>query len=480
MHGASHQPSGEDLLARLDRLPVSKPHRRVLLQGGMGWMFEGYDGVLLGYAASAVIALWSVGSTQAGWLLSSVFIGFLIGALISGVVADRIGRRRVLMYALVVYVVFTLLAATSSSAGELIVWRVLGGIGIGAEATMIIPYVSEFLPARSRGRAAANTMIFLGVGYSLAALTAVLVISPMPEPGWRIACLIGAAPVLLLLWWRRTLSESPRFLIAQGRIDEAAAVVERFERESAADGRTGEVGGSAPPAEPDDAQRASSAAPRSAREQLRALWRRGMASRTAVVCTLWFTYQATHYGYSTWLPTLLVLKGFSIAESFSFGLAGALAQIPGYYVAAAISERIDRKWSVVLFLLVSGGCAAGLGAADSAVTIFACTIALSFFMNGIGGPIYTYTAEIYPTESRTTGMGQASAVARMGAILAPVAIGYLHAALGFGGVFAVLCGLLLVGTVVLAAFGLRTAGRSLEELQRPTAPPRGAQERSAR
>ncbi|GAB3290533.1 MFS transporter [Parasphingorhabdus pacifica] len=462
MTTSSPPPTGTELLARLDRLPLTKPHRRVMLQGGMGWLFEGYDGVLLGYVASAVVVLWSIESALAGWLLSSVFIGYLVGALIAGVLADRIGRRRVLMYALLVYVVFTLAAATASDPGELIVWRVLSGVGIGAEAATLIPYVSEFLPARSRGRNAGNTMIFLGVGYVLAALTSVVVISPHPEPGWRIACLLGAAPVLLLLWWRRNLAESPRFLVARGRLAEANEIVERFEREAASAGVSVE-----PVPASERGERGHEPVPgrRNALRQFAGLWGSGLAGRTAVVCVLWFTYQATHYGYSTWLPTLLVLKGFTITESFSFGLAGAVAQIPGYYVAAAVSDRLDRKWTIVVFLVISGGCAAGLGAAGSSVVIFCFTVALSFFMSGAGGTIYVYTAEVYPTASRATGMGQASATARVGAILAPVAIGYLYADLGFGGVFTMLCAILLLGTVLLAGFGLRTAGRSLEDLQ---------------
>ncbi|MER7015751.1 MFS transporter [Saccharopolyspora sp. NPDC000359] len=454
---AAPQPTGTELLARLDRLPVGRPHRRLMLQGGLGYLFESYDAVLLGYAASAVVALWSVGSGLAGWLLASVFIGYLIGALVAGVLADRIGRRRVLMCALLVYVVFTVVAATASSPGELILWRVLSGIGVGAEATMIVPYISEFLPTRNRGRNIGNTMLFLGFGYVLAGLTAVTVISPNPEPGWRIACLVCVAPVLLLLWWRRDLVESPRFLISHGRVGEATAIVERFERETAVNGQLPPVPAvSAPVGEP--------APRRNVLRQFTALWGPGLAVRTGVVCVLWFAIQAAHYGYGTWLPTLLVLKGFTITKSFSFALASAVAQIPGYYLAAAISERIDRKWTIVAFLGGSIACAAGLATAEHELAIFCFVVALSFFMNGVAGPLYAYTSEIYPTEFRATGMGLASACARVGAIMAPVGIGYLHDDLGFAGVFAVLCGLLLVGALVLALLGLRTAGRSLEAL----------------
>ncbi|SDK88324.1 MFS transporter, putative metabolite:H+ symporter [Actinopolyspora mzabensis] len=467
MTASTRGPSGAELLARLDRLPQSKPHRRLMLQGGMGHLFEAYDGVLLAYAASAVVTIWAVDSTVAGWLLASVFIGYLIGSLLAGVLADWIGRRRVLMYALFVYVVFTLLAATATGPGELILWRVLSGIGIGAEATTIVPYISEFLPRRNRGRSIGRTMMFLGVGHALAGLTAVLVISPQPEPGWRIACLSGALPVLLLLWWRRTMVESPRFLIDKGRVDEAREIVERIERETAEAGNAvpappekGTIGSEAGGGEDERSHHGSNPLRRMA-----ALWGPGMARRSTVVCLLWFAFQAAQYGYGTWLPTLLVLKGFTISTSFAFAMAGAVAQIPGYYLAASISERLDRKWTIVLFLVGSVGCAAALGTAGNATSIFCFNIALSFCMNGVASPLYAYTTEIYPTGIRTSGMGMASAMARVGAILAPVVIGYVQADLGFGGVFAMLCGLLFFGSVILAVFGLRTAGRSLEGLE---------------
>lgn len=458
---------GRELLSRLDRLPLSKPHRRLILQGGMGYMFESFDGVLLGYAAAAVVALWGLDSGMAGWVLSSVFIGFFIGSLLAGALADRIGRRRVLMYALLVYVVFTILAATSSSPGELITWRILGGIGIGAEATTIVPYVAEFLPKRNRGRSIGGTMMFLGVGNLVAALAAVLVISPHPQVGWRIGCVIGVLPVLLLLWWRRSMSESPRYLIGRGRLAEAAEVVERFERESAAAGATVE---SAPS---EDTSRRESESAGAAHQELRlpnrlaALWRNGMAGRTAVVCLLWFTFQAAHYGYVTWLPNLLVMKGFSIANSFLFSMLGAIAQLPGYYTAGVISEWIDRKWAIVVFMVGSVACAAGLGTANSDATILCFIVALAFFVNGAAAPLYTYTAEIYPTDTRATGMGLGSAVARVGSVAAPVSIGYLYTDLGFSGVFIMLSLLLLLGAGVLAAFGRRTALHSLEDLHRP-------------
>lgn len=464
MSASTPSPGGIELLARLDRLPLGKPHRRLILQGGMGYMFESFDGVLLGYAAAAVVSLWGLDSGTAGWVLASVFIGFFVGSILAGVLADRIGRRRVLMYALLVYVVFTILAAVSSGPGELIAWRILGGIGIGAEATTIVPYVSEFLPKHKRGRSIGSTMMFLGAGNLLAAATAVLVISPHPATGWRIACVIGVLPVLLLLWWRRSMSESPRFLISRGRYTEAARIVERFEREAAASG--GPVD-----AVPTEGTTADDAGPteynRNTPGPLRrfaSLWRNGMGRHTAVVCLLWFTFQAAHYGYMTWLPNLLVMKGFSIANSFVFSMIGAVAQLPGYYTAGAISERLDRKWSIVVFMLGSVICALGLGTAGGDVAILCFIIALAFFANGVSAPIYTYTAEIYPTSSRATGMGLASAVARLGAIAAPVSIGYLYAGIGFTGVFTVLSGLLLLGALALAVFGTRTARHSLEEL----------------
>ncbi|WP_179891910.1 MFS transporter [Streptomyces sp. sk226] len=459
---------GRALLARLDRLEPGRPHRRLMFQGGLGYTFDSFDGALMGYALSAVIVLWGVTASTAGWLLSSIFFGYLVGALAAGLLADRFGRRRLMMCALLVFCVFSLLMATSSGTAELFVWRALAGVGIGAETTLITPYISEFLPARHRGRFVARTVGFLAFGYVLAGAVAPLVISPHPETGWRVAAVIAAAPVLLLLWWRKNLPESPRYLIARGRTAEAAAIVEKFEREAGAAEETAPAprGTPSPPAP----AAAATARGEGVAGQMAALWKGRMARTTLVLWVLWFILTGVNYGFSSWLPTMLMTaKGFSITKSFLFGLVTALAQIPGYYLAGTLIDRMERKWLIAAYAAGATFSALGVALAGSPAVLLVCAAFLAAFTNGSAAVYYAYTAELYPTAVRATGMGAASAVGRAGAIIAPVAIGYLYGSFGFTNVFLALVGALALGVVTIVVFGEKTAGRSLEQLEGTTA-----------
>ena len=444
---------GQALLDRLDRLEPGRPHRKLMFQGGLGYTFDSFDGALMGYALSALIVIWHIPAGVAGWLLSSIFFGYLVGALLAGILADRFGRRRLMMFSLLVFCAFSLLMATSTGTAELFVWRALSGVGIGAESALIAPYISEFLPARHRGRFVARTVGFLAFGYILAGVIAPLVISPHPATGWRIAAVLAAAPVLLLLWWRKSLPESPRYLIARGRNAEAQAVIEEFERGAE---RTQESPVSAP-----------SAAPRTQNAAgLAALWRGKTARTTVVLWILWFIITGVNYGFASWLPAMLVAaKGFSITKSFLFGLVAALAQLPGYYVASILIDRIERKWLIAAYATGATLSALGVALASSPTALLVSAAFLAAFTNGAAAVYYAYTAELYPTAVRATGMGAASAVGRIGAIAAPVSIGYLYGSFGFTNVFLILVGALAVAVAVIVAFGENTAGRSLEQLE---------------
>ncbi|KUN29318.1 hypothetical protein AQJ23_00585 [Streptomyces antibioticus] len=417
--------AGQAVLARLDRLEPGRPHRRLMFQGGLGYTFDAFDGALMGYALSAVIIVWGIAAGTAGWLLSSLFFGYLVGALAAGMLADRFGRRRLMMCALLLFCVFSLLMATSSGTAELFVWRALSGVGIGAETTLIAPYISEFLPARHRGRFVARTVGFLALGYVLAGIAAPLVIAPHPETGWRIAAVLAAAPVLLLLWWRKSLPESPRYLIARGRIAEAAQVVEKIEREAGANVRDAASAGEAPSA-PTAPAPAVVPAKQSPARQLTALWQGRTARTTLVLWVLWFILTGVNYGFTSWMPAMLVAaKGFTITKSFVFALVTALAQIPGYYVASALIERTERKWLIAAYATGATFAALGVALAEGQTALLVSSAFLAAFTNGSAAVYYAYTAELYPTVIRTTGMGAASAVGRIGAIVAPITIGYV-------------------------------------------------------
>ncbi|MHA6738524.1 MFS transporter [Rhodococcus erythropolis] len=451
------------LLSRLDNLEPGKAHRRLMLMGGLGYTFDSFDGALMGYALSALIIIWHIPSETGGWLLSSIFFGYLVGALVAGVLADRFGRRKLMMSSLLIFCVCSLLMGTANSLPELFVWRALAGVGIGAETALIAPYISEFLPARVRGKFVTRTVGFLAFGYILAGVVAPLVISPNPAVGWRIAAVLCALPVVLLLWWRRKLPESPRYLLSKGRNAEAAAVVENMERESGVNPAVDSPDAfdtvtDPPQSSPSVTSRRGVLAP------LAGLWRGGLARTTLVIWLLWFVLIGVNYGFSSWLPTLLVLeKGITLTNSFLIGLITSLAQIPGYYVASLLIDKMERKWLLAIYALGATGGAVVVAFADNTPVLVLGSALLAAFTNGAAGVYYTYTAELYPTEIRATAMGAASAVGRLGAIFAPIAIGYLFARIGWVDVFLVLVGALVLAVAVVVLFGARTSGRSLNE-----------------
>src|SRR5438309_914515 len=215
-------------LKRIERLPFSRFHWRLLWMGGLGYTFDAMDGAMIAFILPVVSSLWGLTNQQTGILGSSLMIGYLFGAFFAGTLGDLIGRRTVMMYALAIYCVGTLVAAFAQSWQFLFAWRVIASFGTGAESEIIAPFLAEFIQRKYRGRFVGSLSGFFSFGFVFAALLGYFVVPRSPD-GWRIIQIIGAVPILMLLWWRRSLPESPRWLIQRERSEEAAAEVQRIE-----------------------------------------------------------------------------------------------------------------------------------------------------------------------------------------------------------------------------------------------------------
>jgi putative MFS transporter len=446
------------LLARLDRLPLSRPHYRLLLIGGLGYTFDAMDTAVVAFLLPSVREVWQLGNAELGLIGSAAPFGFLFGAVAAGLLGDRIGRKKVMMYALAFYAVFSVVAAFSPSYEVFLVARILAGAGAGAESAIIAPFLSEFVPARRRGWFVGALAGFFSFGFVGAALIGRFIVTPLPE-GWRVAQIVTALPIVMLLWWRRSLPESPRYLLAKGRREEAEQVVAAMETD------VEKATGQPLPPVPESAAAPMTATPKvNLLTALRFLWSPAMARRTAVIWTIWFVITFSYYGFFSWIPTLLIERGITVTRSFEFSIIIYLAQIPGYFSAAWLSERLDRKHTIALYLCGSAVSAFWLSQTDAPWSITLAGAVLSFFLNGTYAGLYSYTPEVFPTWIRASGTGLASAFGRVGSIMAPTIIGVFAASLGFGGVFGLTTAVLSVGVLCVLVFGLSTAGRSLEEL----------------
>jgi MFS transporter, putative metabolite:H+ symporter len=446
------------LLARLDRLPLSRPHYVLLVIGGLGYTFDGMDSAVVAFLLPSTQQVWNLDNAHLGLIGSATPFGFLFGATLAGLLGDRIGRKKIMMYALGFYAVFSVLGAFAPNYEVFLAARVLAGAGAGAESAIIAPYLSEFVPAARRGWFVGALAGFFSFGFVMAALIGRFVV-PTFDDGWRIAQLITALPIVMLLWWRRVLPESPRYLLQNGRHAEAEAVVADLEQ------RVEKATGLPLPPVADAAARPVAATPKvNLLNAMKFLWAPAMARRTAVIWLVWFVITFSYYGFFSWIPTLLVQRGITVTRSFEFSLIIYLAQIPGYFSAAWLSEKLDRKNTIAIYLAGSAVSAFWLSQMGDPIMITVAGAVLSFFLNGTYAGVYSYTPEVFPTWIRATGTGLASAFGRVGSILAPTIIGLTAASLGFAGVFGMTTAVLTVGVVCVMVFGLSTAGRTLEDL----------------
>ncbi len=444
--------SAETFLARLDNAPLNPFHWRLLAMSGLGWMFDAMDVLLIGFLLAPIRSEFGLDAVGTGAVASAGFIGMFLGAAVSGRLADRYGRRRVIQATLVLFSIGSLLSALAPSFGLLLAARLVAGLGLGGELPVMSTLVSEFAPRASRGRFIVLLESFWAYGTIAAGLIAVFA---LPAVGWRGAFAIGAAPALYVAYLRRALPESPRYLAEHGRAAEADAVVRRVEREG-----EGALITVARPVAP----------PRSSAARVGDLFSGRYARRTAMLWILWFGVVLTYYGMFVFVPTLLVERGLSVVRSNEFFFLSTLAQVPGYFSAAWLVERVGRKATLVTFLVGTAVAAfgfgnTGLGPAASAIgPAFVWAALLSFFDLGVWGVVYTFTPELYPTALRATGAGAAAAVGRLGGIAGPLLTPVVVAAAGQGVTFGIFTGILLLTAVAVFVLAEETRGRSLEEI----------------
>ncbi|WAC65104.1 MFS transporter [Agrococcus sp. SL85] len=400
---------------RLDRLPFTRRHGRLLGTSGIGWALDAMDVGLVSFVIAALSQQWQLEPTETSWIASMGFVGMAIGATVGGLLADRIGRRSVFALTLVVYGLATGASALVTGLAALLALRFVVGLGLGAELPVASTLVSEFAPKRIRGRVVVWLEAFWAVGWIASAVIGTFVIGASDD-GWRWGLAIGMAPAIFSIVIRFGVPESVRYLESRGRLPEAERTVRSFE----------EAAGVPAPADVPEVVVAE-AVPEAERTSI---WSRELRGRTAALWTVWFCVNFSYYGAFIWIPTLLVAQGFDLVRSFQFTLIITLAQLPGYATAAFLIERWGRRPTLTLFLVGSALAAGWYGTADAEAAIIAAGCALSFCNLGAWGALYAVGPELYPTTVRGTGTGAAAGFGRIASILAPLAVPPL---LGFGG-----------------------------------------------
>jgi len=390
---------------------------KLLGLAGTGWMFDAMDVGILSFVIAAIAIDWNLTPTEMGWIGSVNSIGMAIGAFGFGLLADRIGRKIVFMMTLVLFSVASGLSALTMTLTAFLILRFFVGAGLGGELPVASTLVSESVSAKERGKVIVLLESFWAAGWLLAALIAYFVI---PNFGWRIALIITALPAFYAIYLRKNLPDSPKFE-EEGKPKQSAG------------------------------------------EKLKLLWSKKYARRTLMLWIVWFTVVFSYYGMFLWLPSVMVLKGFSLISSFKYVLIMTLAQLPGYFTAAWLIERAGRKFVLSTYLLGTAVSALLFGNADSLTMLLVYGALLSFFNLGAWGALYAYSPEQYPTSIRATGSGMAAAVGRVGGVFGPLLVGsLLGAGYGFGLIFSIFCGAIIIGVLAVVFLGTETKQLELE------------------
>lgn len=440
------------ILERLEQLPVGSFQYKLLVVTGLGWLFDSMDTGLISFILPVLAKEWNLSPAQVGWIGSIGLIGMALGAVLAGTLADRIGRKKVFSITVLLYSLSTGMCALSWSYESLLFFRFLVGFGLGGELPVAATLMSEYAPAHLRGRFIVLLESFWGLGWLVAACIAYLLI---PAFGWQIAFVIGTLPALYVFLIRLHLPESIRYLLSHGRTEEAKAIIIDLEQKLHVESRPFEP-------EPRTAQADQSAA----KPQFASLWSSAYRTRTIMLWLAWFGIVFSYYGIFMWLPSIVYSQGFAVVKTFEYVLIMTLAQLPGYYAAAWLVDAIGRKYTLSLFLLLSGICSFFFGNAAAPFTLLLWGAAMSFFNLGAWGVIYTYTPEQYPTSIRALGSGWAAGFGRIGGMLAPVLVGVMLAnTLGMSTIFLMFAAVLIAVAAVVLVLGSESKQKTLEELE---------------
>ena len=397
--------------------------RKLLFSTGISWLFDAMDVGIISFIVAALAVEWKLGAQQIGLLAAINSLGMAVGALLAGSLADRYGRRMVLLGTLIMFSAASGLSALATSFVMLCVLRFVTGVGLGGELPVASTLVSESFPLNERGRAVVLLESFWACGWIVAALIAYFVI---PIYGWRAAFVIGALPALYALYLRRSIQDSPRFTELRSR-------------------------------------------KLSFRERLASVWSSKYRRATLTLWILWFTVVFSYYGMFLWLPTVMVLKGFGLVKSFQYVLIMTLAQLPGYFTAAYFIEKFGRKFVLATYLLLTAASALWFSNAETEGMLIAAGVSLSFFNLGAWGAMYAYTPELYPTEVRSTGVGLAASFGRIGGIIGPYLVGLLVASdKAITSIFMVFFVAIVIGALVLLFFGKETKNTDPDYTADPT------------
>jgi MFS transporter, putative metabolite:H+ symporter len=435
--------------ARLDRLPVSSFHYRIFWLVGAGMFFDGYDLYVAGGVLASVLQTKFSTIPQNLQFISLTFVGMTLGALITGFVGDKYGRRFTYQVNLLIFGLASLAAAFAQDMTQLIICRFVQGLGLGAEIVVGYSTLTEFVPPRTRGRWLSMMAFLVVAGFPATALLGYLII---PAWGWRPMFVIAAIGSLIVWYLRKNLPESPRWLESQGRTDEAEALMQLIEKEATGD-------------KPIPAVVAPAPVPLVAMSDL---FKPPLVQRLFVGCWVLITINTLIFGFVLFLPQFFLRQGLTIANSLAYTLVLSAGSLVGCAVGAYLSDAIGRRWSIIgasVVTIVTGFIYARFHAGDDPAIVLSVGFVLIVAIYVQTALLFgVYAPELFPTEIRLRANGICNTLGRGATVVSPFIVGALMASYQLPGVLWLMIGLVVVQIVVVLAWGVEPRNRGLEEV----------------
>lgn len=391
----------------VDHAKFTPFHWSVLIWCLLIIIFDGYDLVIYGVALPLLMQEWALSTVQAGLLASCALFGMMFGAMGFGTLSDKLGRKKTIMICVALFSGFTFLGAYASNPVEFGILRFIAGLGIGGVMPNVVALMTEYAPKRIRSTLVALMFSGYAIGGMSSALLGKWLVA---DHGWTIMFMLAGIPLLALPLIWKFLPESLMFLVKSGRHDQAKAILRKVAPEQAVTPQTQLVlneviaGDEAP---------------------VRALFQQGRAFSTFMFWVAFFMCLLMVYALGSWLPKLMLSAGYSLGASLLFLFALNIGGMIGAIGGGALADKFHLK-PVITTMFVVGAAALVLLGFKSPQPVLYTLIAIAGAAT-IGSQIllYTFVAQYYPTSVRSTGMGWASGIGRIGAIVGPVLTGAL-------------------------------------------------------
>lgn len=378
---------------------------KLLMVIGTAWLFDAADVALLSFIMPLLKKEMLLTDGQVGLVSSITTVGMIIGAILFGYLADKFGKKNIIIITLLLFSISNLALALTQNLPQFLLVRFITGIGLGGELPVATTIIADSFSGHRRSKMLILVDSFWAIGWILASLLAFLF---MPVYGWRPTVIITSVMALYTLVIRRHLPEQTN--VKNDKLNLKVAFGQ--------------------------------------------IWSKDFRRATICLSILWFIIMFTYYGMFLWLPSVLIKRGFSVVHSFKYTLLMSFAQLPGYFLAAYLMGKLSRKKVLAIYLTGTIIGAFMFATAQSEFLVVFSSCILSFFTLGAWGIMIALTPTQYPLEIRGVGIGFTQSIGRIGATIGPYLIGFsLGLGINVSTVFSYFVVGLVIGIIVLV-FGM--------------------------